>query len=290
MGSEHLLRLATVASVVTAVVLIIAKLSAWLLTDSVSVAASLVDSTMDAFASGINLLAVHYSLQPPDEEHRFGHGKAEPLAGLAQATFIGGSAAFVILHAIDKLRHPLPMEHQEIGIGVIVFSTLATLGLLAIQRHVVRKTGSTAIKADAFHYATDVLTNLSVIAALILSLFGWSGLDPIFGIGFALYILYGAWRIGYEAFQLLMDHELPAADRERIKQIALAHAQVQGVHHLRTRQSGQTRIIQLHLDLDGSLPLAQCHAIATEVEAAIENSFPDADIIIYQDPVSAGGS
>lgn len=285
-----MLRIATMASVVTAIVLILAKLGAWLLTDSVSVAASLIDSTMDAFASGINLLAVRYSLQPPDEEHRFGHGKAEPLAGLAQATFVGGSAAFLVLHAIHKLRHPLPMEHLEIGIGVIAFSILATLGLLAIQRYVIRKTGSTAIKADAFHYATDVLANLSVIAALLLSLSGWSGLDPIFGIGIALYILYGAWHIGYEAFQLLMDHELPSADREHIKQIALAHDQVHGVHHLRTRQSGQTRIIQLHLDLDGRIALAQGHAIAAEVEAAIKKSFPEADIVMHQDPVTVTGA
>lgn len=284
--TARLLRIATHASVITASVLIGGKLVAWLMTSSVSVLASLVDSLMDVAASVINLFAVRYSLMPADKEHRFGHGKAESLAGLAQATFIAGSAVFLILHAIDRLMHPHPLEDVAVGIGVMIFAVIATLALLLIQRHVIKRTGSTAIRADSLHYVTDLFTNLSIIAALGLSYFGWSGLDPIFAIGIALYILYSAWEIGHEAFQLLLDRELPDDMRDQIKQIAISHAGVHGVHDMRTRKSGQTEFIQLHLELDDHLPLVQSHKIADEVELAIQQAFPMADIIIHQDPVS----
>ncbi len=284
--SERLLRLATYASVVTASVLIGGKLLAWLMTGSVSVLASLVDSLMDAAASLINLFAVRYSLMPPDAEHRFGHGKAEALAALAQATFIAGSAVFLILHAVDRLLHPRPLEAVAVGIIVMVFATATTLVLLGIQRHVIKRTGSTAIRADSLHYTTDLLSNLSIIIALLLATYGWPGLDPLFAIGIALYIAYSAWRIGHEAFQLLMDRELPSEARDRIRQIALTHTQVRGIHDLRTRQSGQSHIIQLHLELDDELPLVQAHGIADDVEAAILKDFPGADVIIHEDPAS----
>jgi ferrous-iron efflux pump FieF len=288
--TARLLRIATYASVLTASVLIGGKLVAWLMTSSVSVLASLVDSLMDVAASLINLFAVRYSLMPADKEHRFGHGKAESLAGLAQATFIAGSAAFLILHAIDRLMYPHPLEDIAVGIGVMIFAVISTLVLLLVQRHVIKKTGSTAIRADSLHYVTDLFTNLSIIAALALAYFGWSGLDPIFAIGIALYILYSAWEIGHEAFQLLLDRELPDDIRNQIKQIAISHAGVRGIHDMRTRKSGQTEFIQLHLELDDHLPLVQSHKIADEVEMAIQQAFPMADIIIHQDPVSANQS
>jgi ferrous-iron efflux pump FieF len=286
--TARLLRIATYSSVLTASVLIGGKLVAWLMTSSVSVLASLVDSLMDVAASLINLFAVRYSLMPADKEHRFGHGKAESLAGLAQATFIAGSAAFLILHAIDRLMYPHPLEDIAVGIGVMIFAVISTLVLLLIQRHVIKKTGSTAIRADSLHYVTDLFTNLSIIAALALAQFGWPGLDPIFAIGIALYILYSAWEIGHEAFQLLLDRELPDDIRNQIKSIAISHAGVHGIHDMRTRKSGQTEFIQLHLELDDDLPLVQSHKIADEVEMAIQKAFPMADIIIHQDPVSVG--
>jgi ferrous-iron efflux pump FieF len=285
--SARLLRLATVASVATATLLIIGKLGAWLLTGSVSVLASLADSMMDAAASLLNLLAVRYSLMPPDEEHRFGHGKAEPLAGLGQATFITGSALFLILHAVDRLLHPQPIADIAVGIIVMLFAIGLTLVLLAIQHHVIRRTGSTAIRADSLHYASDVLTNLSTIAALLLAALGWPGLDPLFGIAIAVYILYSAWRIGYEAVQLLLDRELPAEEQRRIEQIALRHAQVRGIHDLRTRRSGQSYIIQLHLELDPEQPFVAAHNTAATVEGALKQAFPNADVIIHQDPLGA---
>jgi ferrous-iron efflux pump FieF len=279
-ASRHarLLRLATHASVATATLLIAAKLAAWALTGSVSVLASLIDSMMDVAASLINLFAVRYALTPADHEHRFGHGKAESLAGLAQTTFIAGSAVFLILQALDRLLHPRPLEDIGIGVGVMVFAILATLALLLLQRHVVR--------ADALHYTTDVLTNASIILALLLSGWGWHGIDALFGLGIAAYILHSAWRIGHEAFQLLMDRELPDEQRQRIRQTALSHAEVRGVHDLRTRRAGHDIFIQMHLELDDNLSLFEAHGIADQVEALIRKIHPEADILIHTDPHS----
>ncbi len=282
--TARLLKLATTASVLTALLLIVGKTAAWLLTGSISVLASLVDSLMDAAASIINLVAVRVSLQPPDEEHRFGHGKVEPLAALAQAAFIAGSAVFLVLHAVDRLMHPRPVEDVVVGIVVMGFAVTATAALLLIQRHVIRRTRSTIVRADSLHYTTDLLTNLGTIAALALTQYGWSVLDPLFGILVAIYICYGAWHIGHDAFQHLIDRELPDEVRERVKQLARAEPLVRGLHDLRTRQSGAMEIIQLHLELDAGLTLGEAHAATDRVERAIREAFPLADVIIHQDP------
>ncbi len=285
-SSDHprLIRAAAVASVATAGVLVAVKTGAWFVTGAVSVLASLIDSLMDIMASVITLIAVHYALTPADEDHRLGHGKAESLAGLGQATFVAGSALFLILHAVDRMIHPAAIERIDIGLYVMVFATVATAGLLAFQRYVIRRTESVAIRADALHYVSDLLTNLSIIAALLLARAGWPGLDPVFGILIALFILRSAWRIGADSVDALMDRELPSEVRERIRQIALSHGAVHGVHEMRTRQSGQLYVIQLHLELDSDLTLEQAHSIADEVEAGIREAFPQSDIIIHQDP------
>jgi ferrous-iron efflux pump FieF len=279
-----LLKLASVASVVTALFLIVAKLAAWSVTGSVSLLASLVDSVMDSIASLINLFAIRYSLQPADKEHRFGHGKAEPLAGLAQAAFIAGSAIFLVFHAVDRLRFSHQLEQIGIGIGVMLLAIVMTLVLLAIQRYVIRKTDSTAIRADSLHYLTDLLTNISVLLALYLSTLGWTWADPVFAIAVAIYIFYSAYQIGFEAFQQLMDRELPDEILKQIQTTALNHPAVKGTHELRTRQSGQTRFVQLHLELDENLSLKQAHEIADEVEKEIKTFIHGAEVIIHQDP------
>lgn len=284
MTTERLLRLATYASVATATVLIAAKVTAWFATGSVSVLASLVDSIMDVGASLINLFAVRYSLMPADREHRFGHGKAEALAGLGQATFIAGSAIFLILHAVDRLVEPVAIEHVAEGSAVMGFAIVMTLALLSVQRYVIRRTGSTAIRADALHYATDLATNAATLLALLLAAYGFSGLDPVFGLAIAAYILYSASRIGRDAVNLLMDRELPEAEREEIKRVVDGTPGVLGIHGLRTWQSGQRKVIQMHLELDPDLPLADAHRIAVNVEQRLLEREPEADITIHQDP------
>jgi ferrous-iron efflux pump FieF len=286
--TEHergrLLRLATNASVATAVVLAGAKLAAWLLTGSVAVLASMVDSMMDAGASTLTALAVRYALKPADEDHRFGHGKSEALAGLGQAIFITGSAVFLVVHAVDRLLHPHALDAIAAGIAVMAFSIAATLGLVLLQRHAIRKTGSRAIQADALHFVSDLATNLSTIVALVLAQYGFTRLDPIFGMGIAATTLYAAVHIGWQTFQVLMDRELPVEVQDRIRSIAMAHAEVVGVHDLRTRQSGPTTLIQFHLEMDGGITLNDAHRISDEVETAIREEFPGADVVIHEDP------
>jgi ferrous-iron efflux pump FieF len=254
----------------------------------VSVLASLVDSTLDAGASLVNLLAVHWSLQPADAEHRFGHGKAQPLAALGQSAFIAGSAAFLGLEAVDRLLHPRPVTAVGVGLAVLVLAIVATLALLAFQRHVIRRTGSPAIRADALHYFTDLATNTATLAALVLAGLGLHGLDPVFGLGIGAYVLYSAIQIAREAVDDLLDRELPEGDREAILEMARSVPLVRDVHGLRTRRSGQLIIIQLHLVMDDALPLIEAHQTALEVEHRIRAHWPESDIIVHQDPASLG--
>jgi ferrous-iron efflux pump FieF len=270
--------------VATAVLLFVVKLGAWFLTGSVSLLASLVDSLMDVMASGINLLAVRWSLAPPDNEHRFGHGKAESLAGLVQAAFIAGSALFLSFQAVDRLLHPVQLHRLDVGIGVMVFSIVATLALVGLQRYVIRRTASLAIRADSLHYVSDLLTNAGILLALGLTLAGWLWADAVVGLIVASYIAWSAVRIGIDAVHMLMDRELPDEEQARILEIAQAHGAVDGAHDLRTRQAGHVRFIQLHLELDPGMPLLRAHAVADRVAAEIRAAFPGADVIIHQDP------
>ncbi len=287
--TARLLRLATYASISVATILIVAKLIAWGLSDSVSLLATLIDSVLDALASLINLIAVRHALTPADKEHRFGHGKAEALAGLSQSMFIAGSAGFLLLEAGRRLISPIPVEAVGTGIAVMLFSIIATLLLLGFQQHVIRKTNSTAIKADALHYRTDLLVNASVIAALWLSAQGWDGFDALFACAIGIYILYSAWEIIALSYDHLMDRELPDEQREEIKQLVLQHKSARGLHDLRSRHSGTMTFIQLHLELDDDLSLLEAHRISDEVEASLMEAFPESEIIIHIDPQSVVG-
>lgn len=283
--AARLMRLATSASVAVALVLIAAKLVALWLTGAVAMLSSLVDSMLDAGASIINLLAVRHALQPADREHRFGHGKAEAIGSLAQAGIISGSAVFVLFQAGDRLLHPQPVEESAIGIAVMLFSIALTLGLVLFQRSVTRRTGSIAVAADSLHYFSDLLSNLAVIAALALAgWLGWLWADPVLAGVIALYLLWGAFQVFRAARDQLMDRELPDEQRARIREIATRHPEVVAIHDLRTRSSGLSTFIQLHLELDPEMPLRRAHTISDAVEAELQAAFPGAEVIIHQDP------
>lgn len=280
-----LMRYATYASVSVACVLILMKMTAFLITDSVALLTSLIDSVLDSLASVINLIAVRHAVTPADREHRFGHGKAEPLAGLGQAAFISGSSIFLIVESINRLLHPVAVQHGTIGITVMLISLLMTVALLAYQRYVIRKTNSLAIRADSLHYLSDITLNISVIAALILSVhLRWIAADPVFALGIAAFILFSAQKIARQSLDQLMDRELPDSERQKIMEICRRHPEVGDIHDLRTRMSGQRRFIQLHLEMDGDLSLVCAHAIADAVELDLTLEFPEADIIIHEDP------
>ncbi|MDZ7784136.1 MAG: cation diffusion facilitator family transporter [Halioglobus sp.] len=278
------LRLVTRASLAVALILILAKTAAWGLTGAVSLLATLVDSCLDALASLVNLLAVRHALSPADREHRFGHGKAEALSGLGQSLLIVGSGLFLLYESAARLQEPVAPTFPAIGIAVMLLSIALTLVLVSFQRRVVRRTGSTAVRADALHYRADLLVNVAVIAALLLAHRGWPGFDALAAIGIALYILFSAWQIVRQSLNHLMDRELPDAQREKIVRIVDAHPDVMGMHELRSRRSGTDMFIQLHLELDDNLTLVEAHRISDEVESALRAELPRAEILIHTDP------
>lgn len=281
----RLRRLATYASVAMASTLIVAKLAAYLLTESVSILSSLIDSSTDLMASVVTLFGVRHALRPADRWHRFGHGKAEGLAALAQAAFIGGSAVFLTIEAVRRLIFPSPVGETGVGVAVMLLSIVLTAGLVTFQRYVVRHTGSIAIGADRLHYSGDLLMNAAVITALLLT--RWTGVgavDPLFGIGIAAFLLYGAWGVAQDALAVLMDRELPQEERERIAKRVLSHPQARGLHDLRTRSSGTGVFIELHLELDPHLNLVQAHDITDTVECDLRAAFANAEVLIHQEP------
>lgn len=282
--SKHI-RLATYASVTVAAFLIGFKLFAWWMTGSVSLQASLIDSLLDAFASLINVFAVHHALKPADREHRYGHGKLESLAGLGQSLFIGGSAMWLLHEAWNRFYSPQPVEQPDFGIFVMVIAIIATFALVRYQSYVVKISGSTAIAADMLHYRSDLLINATVIVSLLGShYFGFQWLDPLFGVLIGLYILWTAWIIIVQAFNILMDRELDDDLRDKIMDIALSHPEVKAVEDLRTRSSGLQRFAQMELLIDPAISLDQAHKITLDVESEILKQFPNCQVLIKGTP------
>lgn len=285
-NAAPLMRRATLAAVGVASLLIVTKAVAWLMTGSVALLGSLVDSTLDLVASAINFFAVRAALAPADKAHRFGHGKAEAIAGLFQSAIIFGSAAFLLLESAERLINPRPISAEWVGIGVSVFAILMTGLLVAYQIYVIRRTGSVAVSADHLHYKGDLLLNSSVIASIAITAFsGFLYADGLFGVLIAGYIAFNATGILRQSLDMLMDREFSEADRDRIFELVLGNAEVRGLHDLKTRRSGITSFIQLHIELDPELTLRAAHFIADEVEATLGEAFPAADILIHVDPL-----
>jgi ferrous-iron efflux pump FieF len=281
----RLMRTAAIASLSVSVFLVVIKALAYFGSHSVSVLAALTDSALDLFSSTLNLVAIRSALTPADAEHRFGHGKAEPLAGLAQGAFIAGSASFLIVQAINRFITPEPVEQGSVALAVMVVSLIAATGLVAYQRHVVRKTGSIAVNADSAHYATDILTNVGVIVALILAAgFKMEMADPVIAVLVAGFLLFSAWRVFRQSYDQLMDRELPDEARAKVRSIVMAHGEVRNMHDLRTRASGINTFIQFHIELDPDISLMRAHEVSDQVEHDVCAAFPHAEVIIHQDP------
>ena len=284
-AADRLRRGATYASVAVAMVLIAVKFAAWLDTGSVALLSSLIDSLLDLVASIVNLLAVRHAMSPADREHRFGHGKAEPLAVLGQSAFIIGSALLLLAEAVRRMIAPAAVHNPPAGIAVMVFSIAVTVALVFYQRHVVRRTGSIAITADELHYRGDLILNGSVIAALVLgAISGLDILDPLFGAAIGIWIIYSAATLARLSLVQLMDRELPDDEREKIREIALSHPEVAAAHDLRTRVAGPTAFIQIHIEMDGRMSLLRAHEVSDDVEMRLRAAYPNAEIIIHQDP------
>ncbi len=278
-------RLATYASLATAVTLILAKSGAWLATDSMVLLSSLLDSTMDLLASGVAAYGVAHALRPPDRQHRFGHGKAEPLAALAQAAFIVGSAAVLGYEALGRFLHPQHIHAPLIGYAVSLLAIVLTIALVSFQNVVVRRTGSVAIGADRLHYTGDVMMNGAVIVGLALQqVTGALWFDPLFALGIAGFLTWNALHIARSSLGMLMDQELPETDRAGILAVAKAHESVRGVHDLRTRTDGSRWFIDMHLELPPDMPLRVAHEVAEDVITRLARVYPQADVMIHEDP------
>lgn len=280
-----LTRNAALASVATALFLLALKASAAWQTGSVAMLGSLADTGLDLLASLVILYGVRIAATPADLDHRFGHGKAEALAALFQVALIAASAAVIGWRAAYRLTYDQPTAEAEYGIAVSLLAIVATFALLIYQRHVIVRTGSVAIHADNVHYQSDILLNLSVIAALVLDQFlGLTGADPVFGIAIALWLAWGAFRASSQAIDQLMDKEWPEEKRQRFLALAARHPQLRGIHDFRTRRSGSRDFAQFHMYVAPEMSVADAHDVMDSVEASIAEEFPGIEILIHLDP------
>lgn len=280
----NLARRAALASVCSAILL--GSLKAWAAwtTGSVAVLASLADSVLDLFASLVTLGGVHWASQPADEEHRFGHGKAEALAALFQVVVIAVSALAILVRAIERLRGGDLAASPESGIAVSVVAIVVTLALTRYQKHVIDRTGSIAIGTDRIHYTSDLLLNAAVIAALLLDAWGLVGADPVFGIGIAMWLLFGAWRASEAAIDQLMDKEWPEERRRAFVEVAARNPALKNLHDLRTRSSGNRDFVQFHIWVNPDMTVHQAHHVVESLERELSEAFPGTEILIHVDP------
>lgn len=274
-------------SIIAAAFLILLKTGTGWLTASISVWASLLDSVMDIFSSSLNYFAIRIAARPADEEHRYGHGKVESLAGLFQALVISFSGLFLIWEAIDRLRAPHETQAESIGIASMIIAIVVSIALVRRLRKVGRQTDSPALKSDAVHYASDIYINLGVLGALVVSAFtGWRSADPLVSIAIALYILWSALKVGYESINILMDRRLPDDVDEKVAMVVSQyHGEgVLGFHDLRTRRSGSHKFVDLHLEVQREKNFEEAHDLTVKVLRAIEAELPRTRVHIHTDP------
>lgn len=274
----------TALSVLVATVLSALKLAATMATGSVAILASLADSALDLVASLATFFAVRYAAEPADREHRFGHGKAEAFAAIFQAGVVSVSALLLARQAAIRFLEPAPIAHGVWALAVMAASLLLTAGLIFAQTRAVRATGSVAVTGDRLHYASDFAANIAVIAGVVLAMAGFWRADAVVAAAVAVWLLWGAWGVAREALDQMMDRELPDADRERIRALALQDDRLLDIHDLRTRAAGPLIHIQFHADLDPALTLEAAHRIIVAAEQRILAVYPGADVLIHPDP------
>ncbi len=284
--ASRITRLVAILSVCVALTLVILKFWAWRASGSVAMLSSLADSGLDFAASGFTLFAVAYAARPPDEDHRFGHGKAEGLAAMVQAGLVAGAGVLVAAEAVERFANPRTLDNGGIAIGVMAVSIALSVGLIAVQTVAVRRTGSVATEGDRAHYLSDLAANLAVIAGIAASaFFGVTFADPLIGVAVAAWLVWTAIGVARRGLDQLMDRELDDAARERIRALALEGDEILNLHALRTRAAGPRVHIQFHADLAPGLSLAEAHRRMVAVERRIMAAFPGADILIHPDPV-----
>jgi ferrous-iron efflux pump FieF len=280
-----LTRRAALASVSMALFLLGLKAWAAIETGSVSMLGSLADTGLDIIASLVTLYSVQLAAQPADQDHRFGHGKAEALAALFQTGIIVASAIAIAWRGISRFGKDVPPENPELGIAVSLVAIVTTLVLITYQKYVVKQTGSVAIHADHVHYSSDLLLNASVIAALVLdAMLGVRGADPLFGVLIAAWLIWHAREVASTAIDQLMDKEWPPEKRDRFLAVAQSHPELRGIHDMRTRTSGAHDFVQFHVWVDPMMTVLEAHRVMDEVEAKLMAEFPGTEVLIHPDP------
>lgn len=277
---------ASSASLILAVLLVVVKFAAWLATGSMSLLTSAVDALVDVGASLGTFFGVRYAQRPPDQEHRFGHGKGEAVASFTQAMLLAGAAMVLAFQSIARLFFPQKLAALDFGLWVIAGSLLAALLLVLLQSWVVSRTGSIAIEADRRHYLTDIAVNAAVLLALgITHLTGWERADPLFSLLIAAYMIWNARLIATGALTLLLDRELTEADRRLIAKTALACPGVKAIHDLRTRNAGDRSFVEFHLEVDGQLSVNAGHEIGDRVEHEVITALPGlVEVTVHLEP------
>ena len=284
-NSASLNRSAALASISVALLLVGLKAWAAWSTGSTAMLGSLADTVLDLVASLATLAGVWIAAQPADDNHRFGHGKAEALAAMFQVVLISISALTLAARAVQQLLGGTRTAAADEGIAVSAIAIGATLLLLAWQNHVIRKTGSLAIATDHLHYKSDLLLNLAVIAALVLDQYaGIAGADPLFGLAIAVWLGWGAYRASHAAIEQLMDHEWADDKKARFLEVVARHPELKGLHDLRTRTSGNHDFVQFHVWVDPAMTVLQAHQVMDDIEDKLLAEFPGIEILIHPDP------
>lgn len=281
--SEKLSKQATLASVLVALILIVTKTWAYLVTGSVSLLGSLLDSILDGVTSLMNFFALRYALEPADDDHKFGHGKLESIAALAQSAFMIGSAVVLVLNSFDVMFDERQVVESATGIAVSILAIVLTLMLVAFQKYVTKRSRSLIVEADSLHYQGDLLMNIAVILALVFVDFGIVWMDAAMAIGIGIFLCISAWSVGSKAFEDLMDQHLPDVEARILELVKTAPGSA-GCHDVRCRQSGPNLFIQFHLEMDENLPLWSAHEIGDRIEGQIKSVYPNADVIVHLDP------
>jgi ferrous-iron efflux pump FieF len=278
---------ATLISTTVAFILVAFKLTVGIISGSVAVLASAIDSLLDMVVSLFNYFALHNSDKEPDEHFNFGRRKLEPLAAVIEGTIISLSALFILYTAISKMVQGSVIEHIDLSVGVMVASLVITSGLVFFLNHIANKTGNMVIQADALHYKTDLLTNGAVLLSLVVITFTeYTFIDPLLGIGISIYMIYSAFPLIKEGILMLLDAALDQESVEKITKMLNSQSDISGHHDLRTRRSGSDIYLSVHVVFSISTSLYDAHMVGDRIELSLKNLFPENNVyaLIHLDP------
>ncbi len=262
---------ATIIATMVATILTIVKFSIGVISGSVAVLASAIDSLLDTVISIFNYFAIKKSEERANERFQYGKGKVQAIAGVIEGTIITISGLYIIYKAISKAIYGQETELLNSAILVMVVSIVVTFFLVRYLLYVAKKTDNIVIKSDALHYKTDLLSNGVILLSLIIVYFtGWDIVDAIFGLGIGVYIIYSAYEIIQEGVYILLDHSLDRDIISQIEKIIQNQPEVNGYHWLKTRTDGTNNFIEFHLVLEPDMTLLTAHTISDRIEDEIK--------------------